>query len=143
MHLRTPYLPGVDMSQPLAAGFIHTTAAAGLGAVIAGMTGWLSPTVGIIAGLCAIFFYGFQIWESRTVKARYRLRRRRWAAAHALEARAKAAQLLVEQTATTAALLVVQTADAAQTAANGGQPALAIVVQPVLSSPVQLPEDKL
>lgn len=89
---------------------------------MAGSFSVISPFVGVIAGLAAICFYGFQVWESKTVRGRLRLHRRnryaRERAAHLAEATA----LLIRQKAEANALITQQAAEAAALIVkHGGQ----------------------
>jgi biopolymer transport protein ExbB/TolQ len=75
--------------------------------------GWISPIIGVLAGIATILFFSFSLWESRTIRSRMRLRRRRRLLQRKLDMAAQKANLLLKQTAEAQALLVKQTAEQA------------------------------
>ncbi len=103
------------MSHPSPTGFViaQIPAAAGLATLAASWVGWISPIVGVIAGCVTITYFCFEIWESRLLKVRMRLRRRRRFARYRVEIARQKADLLLRQTAEAQALLVKQAAEQA------------------------------
>jgi len=91
----------------------HALAIAGVGTSGASLVGAVSPSIAGTAGICAIIFYGFQIWESRTIRSRIRLHRLRWARRHQIERLTEAKALALRQAAEALALRVKQEAEAA------------------------------
>jgi hypothetical protein len=81
----------------------QVTAGTGVAAIVATAAHLLDPILATVATFSAVGFYTFNIWESRTIKSRMRLRRRRWNMQRQLQARATAAALLVRQQAAAAA----------------------------------------
>ena len=101
---------------PSAVALGNLSAAAGFGtlsAQAASLAGWVSPIVGVLAGIATIIFFTFSLWESRTIRARMRLRRRRRMAQRKLDIAAQKANLLLKQAAEARALELKQTAEKA------------------------------
>ena len=97
-------------------------AVAGFATMIASWAGWISPIVGVLAGIVTIIYFGLEIWESHYLKARIRLRRRRRFARYKLEVARQKADLLLKQVAEAQALAVKQAAEKAALKVKFGEP---------------------